>query len=146
MLPGSWGFRRMPFIISRSPLNRCCKFPFHVHKAFPSFYFILICLDRIIPSMDQGQSKKFALQWVKDKWCPPPVVHDELALLRNRFTIYHIKSGEKNGVKRLYSIGCNGELLWSIRWIMCILKYCVNTYFYNSQLHFQRSHCSLHLK
>lgn len=116
--------------------------------SFFLIFFICISLVRIIQSTGQGQSKKFPLQQVKYKWCPPTVLHNELALLRNRFTIYHVKSicFEKNGAKRFYSIGCNGELLWSIRWIMCILKYCVNTYFCNSLLHFQRSHCSLHLK
>lgn len=112
------------------------------------FFSIYIPLVRIIHSMGQGEST-FPLQWVTDKWCPPMALHDELVLLHNRFTVHHIRSicfGKKNGAKRFYSIGCNGELSWSIRWIMCILKYCVNTYFYNSLLHFQRSHCRLHLK
>lgn len=117
-------------------------------KHFFSFFSICIPLVRIIHSVGQGEST-FPLQWVTDKWCPPTALHDELVLLHNRLTIHHIKSicfEKKNGAKRFYSIGCNGELLWSIRWIMCILKYCVNTYFYNSLLHFQRSHCRLHLK
>lgn len=135
-------------IIYCRPLNKCCNFSLLVREAFFSLFSICIPLVRIIHSVGQGEST-FPLQRVTDKWCPPMALHDELVLLHNRLTIHHRKSicfGKKNGAKRFYSIGCNGELSWSIRWIMCILKYCVNTYFYNSLLHFQRSHRRLHLK
>lgn len=135
-------------IIYCRPLNKCCNFSLQVREAFFSLFSICIPLVRIIHSVGQGEST-FPLQRVTDKWCPPMALHDELVLLHNRLTIHHRKSicfEKKNGAKRFYSIGCNGELSWSIRWIMCILKYCVNTYFYNSLLHFQRSHRRLHLK
>lgn len=135
--------------VKNAPLKEHYNFSFSVQEAFLSF-FICISLVRIICSTGQGQSKKSLSQQDKDKLCPPMILHHQSALLHNRVMIYHIRSicfeKKKNGAKRFYSIGCNGELLWSIRWIMCILKYCVNTYFYNSLLHFQRSHCRLHLK
>jgi len=97
----------MQFIKQMLKLLVSCSLSFFL------FFSICISLVRIIHSMGQGQSKKFALQRVKDQWCPHTVLHEELALLCNSFMIYHVKSicFEKKGVKRFYSIGCNGELL-----------------------------------